>query len=399
MATPYIYDSTSTVANLDVVSFDKEFARRMPNGTAPLFALTSELTSMTIHNWSHGYFAKTMVFPKLTLTALVADGAATTFTVSSTAGIIPNMTFRVQSTGEIVMVTAIASPTSVTVRRGVGNIAAAAIANGVVLYQLSSAFEEASVRPQALRILPEAVINYTQIFRNTWLLSGTQANIDQIAGNSKVVEDKMDAMAFHAADIERALFFGQKYVGTYNNQAIHTMDGLESSIRQFAPSNIATAASTTTYDQLEALLDVCFNVATDPKSGNKRVLFVGATAFKVINAIGRKTGTYQIIDGQTSFGMQYSTFKISRGTFMMIEHPMFNSNADWSKMAFAVDLTTLQIAYLAGRKTRHDPINSMNGATVDNSLDAVGGTLLTEMTLLCRNPAANAIVYGLTAAA
>ena len=43
---------------------------------------------------------------------------------------------------------------------------------------------------------------------------------------------------------------------------------------------------------------------------------------------------------------------------------------------------------------------NMNGDTVvDNGIDAVGGTLTTELTCVVKNPPANAIITNLTAAA
>jgi hypothetical protein len=39
----------------------------------------------------------------------------------------------------------------------------------------------------------------------------------------------------------------------------------------------------------------------------------------------------------------------------------------------------------------------MAGAPVDNGIDAVGGTLTTEMTCLVKNPAANGVLYNATA--
>ncbi|MGK3946225.1 hypothetical protein ABK046_48725, partial [Streptomyces caeruleatus] len=83
-----------------------------------------------------------------------------------------------------------------------------------------------------------------------------------------------------------------------------------------------------------------FNQTTDTKVANERVLFVGGAAKRVLNNIGRLNGTYNITDGQTSYGLQFSTFKTSRGTFRTVEHPLFNSNADWAKMAVAVDLSS-----------------------------------------------------------
>ena len=109
-------------------------------------------------------------------------------------------------------------------------------------------------------------------------------------------------------------------------------------------------------------------------------------------------GTYQLVDGQTSYGLQFSSFKTSRGTFRMIEHPLFNSNADWAKMAIAVDLSSFNLAYLGDRKTVSSEYGT-KGQALENGADAIGGSLTTELTCLVKNPAANAIIYGLAAAA
>lgn len=402
MATPAVFDTGFIPVGLTQPSYIRQFVRYSPNGSAPLFALSGMVQTKEATQNKHGYWGKTLVFPKVTLNAAVADGAATSFTVLSTANILPGDLLRANTTGEIVLVTQVNSGTALTVVRGRGNVAAAAIGNTVPLYKVGNAFEQASVRPQSLNINPVNILNYTQIFRNSWSLSGTAAAISTEAGDGNLAENKRDAMFFHAADIETALFFGQKLESTRNNQVYMQMDGLESVIRQYAPGNITTAGSTTTYDQLEAMLDPCFNQVTDAGRQQERMLFVGSTALKVINAIGRKTGQYQIIAGQTEFGMQYETFKISRGRFRMMEHPIFNSNPHWSSMAVAVDLTTFDLAYLKGRKTFHKTYGSNGDSSTndsDDGIDAMGGTLTTELTTEIKNPAANAIIYGLTAAA
>jgi hypothetical protein len=227
-----------------------------------------------------------------------------------------------------------------------------------------------------------------------------------IAGDTTVAENRMDCSAFHAADIEKALFFGTKSQGTRNGQPFRTMDGLRSIVLNpayYPPSyggvvNNTAAGGTTNYTQLETALDPVFNQATDPKVGNQRILFVGGQARKVINNIGRLNATYQIMNGQTSYGLQFGSFNIARGSFNMIEHPLFNSNPDWAKYAIAVDLSTFRVAYLNGRKTARDEFN-MSGQKVDNGIDAVGGTLTTELTCVVKNPPANAIITNLTAAA
>jgi hypothetical protein len=67
-------------------------------------------------------------------------------------------------------------------------------------------------------------------------------------------------------------------------------------------------------------------------------------------------------------------------------------------MAVAVDLSTFHLAYLGNRKTMSKEFNQ-DGTPVDNGIDAVGGTLTTELTVEIRNPPANAVITGLTAAA
>jgi hypothetical protein len=343
-----IFNSSGFTTDLAAKSFARSITRLMPNGQAPLFGMTSMLPTETALQIEHGFFTKTMLFPGMTLGALVADGIVNVFTVTTTANLIPGMLMRAQSTGEIVLINQILSGTTVAVTRGVGTVAAAAIANSVAMYQVGNAFEESSIRPNALQITPVRITNYTQIFRNTWALSGSAQATEVIAGESTVAENRQDCSAFHAADIEKGLIFGQKSQGTRNGQPFRTMDGLInilSNLTYYPPSysavNLTTAGGTTNFTQLEAALDPVFNQATDPKVGNQRVLFVGGAAKKVINNIGRLNATYYIQNGATSYGLQFGSFNIARGTFNMIEHPLFNSNVDWAKYALAVDLSYL----------------------------------------------------------
>lgn len=402
-----IFNSAQFTPQLSKLSFAGMITRFMPNGNAPLFGLTSMLPSATALNTEHGFFTKTMVFPAFTLSADILAGD-TTFNVVSTKNLLPGQIHRMQATGENVIINSIVSGTQITVSRGIGTVVAAAVdipAASAEAYQVGNAFEESSVRPQASNINPIKVTNLTQIFRNTWAISGSAEAVQVIAGDSTVSENRQDCAGFHAGDIEKALIFGQKSTGFRNGQPFRTMDGLLSvvgNIAYYPPSysvpNVFAAGGTTTNDQLEAMLDPVFDQATDPKVANERVLFVGGKARVVLNNIGKKSGTYQLIDGATSWGLQFSTLKTARGTFRIIEHPLLNTNANWAKMAIAVDLSTFALAYLGNRKTQNKEFN-MDGKTVDQGIDAVGGSLLTELTTEIRNPPANAFITGLTAAA
>jgi len=400
-----IFNTAAFTTDHAAKSFAGMITRLMPNGTAPLFGLTSMLQSETAVAVEHGFFTKTMIFPEMQLNGAIADGVDTTWVVDSSANVLPGMIFRVASTGENIIINSVTDATNVVVTRGVGTVAAAAIADNVKLYQVGNAYEEASNRPTAQQVQPVRITNLTQIFRNTWTISDTVRATQVIAGETNIAESRQDCAAFHATAIETALLFGQKSSGTRNGQPFRTMDGLLSivgNLTYYPPSysaaNVTTLGATTNFTQLEAALDPCFDQATDPKVANERVLFVGGTAKRVLNNIGRLNGTYQLVDGQTSYGLQFSTFKTARGTFRMIEHPLLNTNTTWSKMGIAVDLSTFRVAYLGDRKTKNEEFG-VNGKPADDGIDAVGGTLTTEMTCVIKNPPANAVLHNFTAAA
>jgi hypothetical protein len=199
-----IFTTTNLTTDLAKKSFAGMITRLMPNGTAPLFGLTSMLQSETALQIEHGFFTKTMLFPQLQLDGAIADGVVNIFVVDSTTNVIPGMLMRVNSTGENVIIDSVLSATSVRVTRGAGSVAAAAIADDVQLYQVGNAYEEASIRPNALIINPVRVTNLTQIFRNTWAISDTIRATMMIAGDTNIAESRQDCAAFHAADIEKA---------------------------------------------------------------------------------------------------------------------------------------------------------------------------------------------------
>lgn len=398
-----IVNTRNIDANLQVRDFATLITRLMPNGQAPLFAMTSQIKAGTATNTEHGYFAKTMVFPKFV--AAAATNAATALTVDDTSLLIPGTVFQNFATKEIVVVNFVTSPTTVNVTRGLGG-GAAAITAGSNFYKIGSAYEEGSIRPQAISLAPVRISNLTQIFRNTYAITGTAEEVAVVAGDSTAAENKRDAATFHATDIETALIFGKKSEGTRNGQPFRTMDGIISIISNlnYYPSsytapNVFTAASGGTNSvTLESYLDPLFNQVTDGTVSNMRWMFVGNIAHRALNTIARLNGEYKLIDGQTNWGLRFKTLTLTRGDFTIIEHPLFNTNPDWAKMALIVDPATFGVAYLGGRKTQDKKFNQKGTEIAnDQGIDATGGTLTTEMTLLIKNPPANGVIYNLTA--
>jgi hypothetical protein len=356
----------------------------------------------------HGYWTKKMQFLHITLDTAIADGTTTTFSVNSTDGVLKNQIIRIPKAfnsgsyvpPEFARVTSVDyGNNNITVERGFGNTTAAtSIASGTKLAVPFNAQPEGSPKPASRAVVPERVMNYTQIFRNAWSQSRTLAAIKQVVGNGTVAENKEDAITFHSQEIEYATLFGRKYIGTDSEtgEPIHMMDGLEAVIEEHSPSNLREAGATTNYEQLEEMLDPVLDFKTQSMSGNSRTIFCGKQALKTINNIGRLSGEYQLQDDQTNFGLSFKTFSTTRGRFNLVEHPLLNTNDDYAKMAFVVDLSQFDFLSLEGRDTQVEYINGDMKST--DGQDATGGIFTTELTTEIMNPFAHGVIYNLTAA-
>ncbi len=389
-------------------SFAANLARIMPNGEAPLFAMSGLARKKTALQIEHGYWSKTMQFASIVLAAAVVSAGATNFEVVDTTSVSVNDVIRAPSAfsggnfvaPENVRITAIVDATNITVERGFGGTTAkASISNGSVLPAIGNAYPEASARPNHKAIVPVRHLNNTQIFRNAWSQSKTLMAVQQVAGMGTVAENRLDASNFHGRDIELATFFSRKSNtnDAVTGEALHTMDGIEAIIENQAPGNLREAGATTTYDQLVTLLDPVLDQKTDFMQGNKRVIYCGKTALNVFHQIGRLSGQYEIVNKQTSFGLKFTEITIPRGTFQLVEHPIFNTDPEWQKMAVIADLSSFDFAYLEGRDTEVTFINEQAQAT--DGQDAKGGVLTTELTIELQNPFAWGVIYNLRAGA
>ena len=398
LATGMFNANTGNPAELNARSFAAQILRRFPNGTAPMFAMTSQSGKSRAKSSTHGYFSKTMTFLVITMatTALVGD---TTLTFPSTAGIVSGMVFMNQRTLENVRVTAVNSATVVAVTRAFGRVAAAAVNNGDKWIQAGTAYEEGSNRPTARRLDTQYIPNYTQIFRNAWALTDTARASYAEMGISNIAENKNDCAMFHSTDIESAILYGQAIMNTAGATPIHATQGVIDALRQYASGNVNAAGSTTTFNQLVTLVESAFFYSTNLGNAKSRTAFCDNTAMKVMNQIGRASGQIQMTTKETKFGMKYVEFEFYLGTLELVIHPLLNGLQQTGTM-LVMDMPALKLAYMEGRDTIPESYGvtpSQQGQVSDSGLDAQGGSLLSELAVELINPSSCALVTGLTA--
>jgi hypothetical protein len=393
-----IFNTTFNPAELNARSFAGTILRLFPNGSAPLFALTSQAGKSKAKSSTHGYFSKTLTFVKTTSTAGDLVGA-TLLTVGSTTGMTVGMVLHNTRTRENMLVTAINSGTTVTVTRAFGRVAAAALNAADNLIQVGTAFAEGSSRPTARQLATTYVANYTQIFRNAWGLTDTaRASLAEM-GYSNIAESRKDCAMFHSIDAESAILYGQPKMDTTGSQPIHATQGIIDAIYQYAPGNVNAAGATTTYDQLVALVEEAWTYSTDASNPKMRAGFCDQVAMKVMHQIARLSGQIEIMQSETTFGMQFTKFKFYKGEINLIEHPLMNGLATAATGSMLVmDLPALKLAYMDGRDTIAEEYN-INGSKVENGVDGVGGSLTSEFAVELINPYSCVYVTGLTAGA
>lgn len=392
-----VFNTTVNPDELNVRSFAGAMLRLFPNGSFPLWGLLSQQPRSRAKNFAHGYFSKTFVFGSVTINGLEI-AAETVLTVDSTTGILPFMILYNPATRENMRIVTVDSATQITVVRAFGRVAAADIADNQNLLVVGSAFAEGSARPDARRITTVHIPNFTQIFRNAWAVTDTARASLTEAGFGNVQEDRRDCAMLHSVEAESAIFFGQAELDTGGSQPIHTTQGIYDAIDQYSAVNTNTAGATTTFDELVALVEPAFQFSTDMGNSKERVAFCGSTALKVLNDIGRLSGQVTITQDETSFGMQFTSFKFYKGKINLIEHPLFNGLPELSKLMVIVELSALKLAFLDGRDTKAEEYGG-EGKNNANGVDAVGGSLTSEFAVELINPFSCGVVEGLTAAA
>lgn len=401
-----VFNTTQNPTELNKRSFAQQLVRRFPNGSAPLWGLTSMVKSgrKTAVSSTHGYFSKTMEFLQLTFATspgVTQAAGITTLVTDSTVGIVPNQVFYNPTTQELIRVVSVTNATTLEVIRGAGRIAADDILAADVLLNVGTAHAEGSARPTERRLKSVYVQNFTQIFRNAWAVTDTaRASLAELGKYNNVAENKQDCMLFHSVDMETALIWGQPKMDTTGAQPMHMTQGIIDSIAQYAPANIIPAGATTNWGQLVDMFEVAYQTSTSASDATMRVGLCGNEAIKVINEIGRKTGQINMTFKETSFGMAFTQFKFHKGTVNFIEHPLFNGlGAQVSNSLLLVDIPAVSLAYMQGRDAH--PENYGVGGTNQQGagIDAVGGSVTSEFAVENLNPMGCAYITGLTAGA
>lgn len=320
---PGIFTSNSGINGERVDSFASRIYKFGYAGTAPMLALSSGMAKQQLKAKIVHWFEEEEYSGHIDIVNNAGTGNTITF---KSGTVLPKSILYVESTGERMYVTA-ASGLTVTVQRGFAGTPITSIdgsTTAVGAFVIGSSFEEASDAPAPMMTVGYPMMNYSQIFRDSWANSRTATKIDWHTGD-KVAKNKQDAISNHAKGIERALLFGCRSMFTTDGRQNSTMDGLVNMIK----TNVATTADgkLSWFDLIDFVAQLYeYNVDGQPQ---ERVAFCGNNVVSVINKLIYNRNDVRMVVGQTDYGIKVNTIHTAFGDLTLLTHPMFNASPTW----------------------------------------------------------------------
>lgn len=355
-----------------------------PNGMSPIFGLTSKAGKKIVDDPEFNFWIETQVLVRLQLNGAVTS-AATQIVVDSADPSSSDMTLNFGAAtnlkpGDILMkepatdnttynpefirVEEVLSDTVFTVTRGVGGSTPAAMTDDHYLLLVGSAYAEGTPAPRAVARNPVKFNNYTQIFKDSYEITGT-ADATTARTGSAWSNDKRRKMFDHARAIEMAMIFGRKSEtasSTDNGKPIRTMGGL----LQLIPTSRKTVlSSAVTFDGASgtSFLNSVYKVFDfESPAGDTRIGFCGNAAMNALN-VRAAAATNVRLNMQSTvkvYGTEFREFIMPQGRLLMRTHPLLNIQGGiYANSMLILDFDSIKYVALKGRDTKpHDDVQA-----------------------------------------
>ena len=276
------------------------------------------------------------------------DAAATSIVVSLASIFTKYDLVKVVRTGEIMRINAAVdySGKALTVTRGAGATAAAAINDTDDLLLISSAYEEGAAKGISNQTKLTKVTNYTQIFKTAFSLTGTEDNSStypgQTAGSEKKRLRTKNGIE-HAKKIERAYLFGEKKETTGpDGKPLRFTGGIIEGI--VAAGNVVDMAD----EEMTKEDFISFLSLYGFKYGSKEKLFLcGSTILAAID--GFADTKLELTTSDKTYGVEVRKWVSSFGTLNIVLHPMFDGA--YAGYGVILDMETIKHRPLQNRDT------------------------------------------------
>jgi hypothetical protein len=322
--------------------------------------------------------------------AVGANVASVTLTLTDGQYVVPGDLLLVPSGSasnhEMVRVTAKPSINVCTIVRNVGGTGLLTIASGAGVMILGTAYAEGTGAPVSKYTSPASVANFTQIFKRTINITGTDAASKKYADNG----DERSRLVTKAGkefkiQMNNQFIWGkpsEDLTGGPGGEPIRTTGGID----HFIQTNRMDVGGLLTNKQLETFSRMAFRYTS------KAILLPSPL---IISAINQWASKFQNVSPVTTmFGLNIQKITTGHGQWILVK--------DWSLRdgvtgqngfggyAFSLDMDYIRMRYLAGRDTR------ILRNRQPNDEDRMTDVIEAEVGLQVRHEKRHARLYGVT---
>jgi hypothetical protein len=305
-------------------------------GTAPLLALSAGMKEEKVSDTNWSWIEDSHISGNTKSTAGVASTVTTVVPVDDANIWAKNSILLVEATGEYLLVISVDSNTQVTVRRGFAGTTAANIPANGTIQLIGTAFEEGGGRPDAVAQNGQSFLNFVQIFKNGWAITGTAKAVEYLTG-PKLADNKEMALQYHAEDIERSFLWGKKAVTTLNGKELRLSNGIVAQIEQYGglvtSANYGSVAGQMSLDGFQDFIYQLF-LKTAKGLPNERIGFSGANVLNLMQKMARKDTRYDMTVEDTSYGFNVTVLNYLGNKLKLLSHPLMTENATWNKEVY-----------------------------------------------------------------
>lgn len=306
------------------------------------------------------------------------DTDDTSIVLASVDNIVKESIIKNGRTLEPMLVTDVNTTTkAVTVVRGFGTTAAAAILDGDPIEYMGPAFKEGDDAPEATSTQPTEYYNVTQIIRTSVDVTRSQESEAKTAGGSELKRQLQKKMIAHRKFIERDILRGELKNDTTNNR--RTMKGLIG----FA-TNVYTNTGAFTEYKLDALAELAWT-----NTDNTELTWVCSP--RILTVLNRFATAKIVVNDQASkkYGMSIKSIQTTRGTLNLVESKAFEQSYAYNGIILDMD----DMEYLT--LTDADTKLLQNIKSPETGYDGWKSEYITECSIRCRRPKAITYVTGI----
>lgn len=283
---------------------------------------------------------------------------------------------KVPRTGEVLRVTAVTDNT-LTVVRGYGTTAEAALENEDWIVRTGNAMEENSRVPASKLNQPGKFYNYTQIVRTPFDESMTSAHEKKRAGGKERTRIRAKKMLEHRLDIARISLWGEKKEDLSGGKPRRMTAGVNSFVQTFRKD----VGGGMTEAEWEEFLEMGFTY------GSKSKLFVcSRTVGGAVNMIAQNKIVTS--SGEETYGIRLPKYHSFHGdVYIAVDRSLENAYGGYG---FLLDMKNIAYRPLNGRDTKLHP--NIQAPDLDGWMDEY----LTEFGMMVRQEKTHAVLFNCT---